>query len=79
MGENSKIVTEHYPEDKLPDEPRRGLEGQMVRVTVEAEAATCQNQLPRTFRSFLGSAPGLYNSPEEVVAFIRGLRDESDR
>lgn len=38
MGETKKIVTEHYPAEKLPEELRAGLEtGQLVRVTVEPE------------------------------------------
>lgn len=80
MGEQNKIVVEHYPVDKLPEELREGLDtGQMVRVTVEPEEADTVGKPRRTWTSFLGSAPGLYGSPEEVVAYIRALRDESDR
>ena len=78
MGEGKKIVTEHYPAEKLPEEVRRGIAGgEMVKVTVEPEGA--EPRKVRSLRSFLGAAPGLYSSPEEAVAFIRGLRDESDR
>jgi hypothetical protein len=77
MTEQKKIVTEHYPVDQLPEELRRGIEsGQMVRVVVEAEFDLPQK---RSLRSFLGSGKGLYASPEEAVAEIRKLRDESDR
>jgi hypothetical protein len=78
MGEGKKIVAEHFPVEKLPDELRRGLEsGEFVRVTVEqpSEAATPR----RSLSSFLGAAPGLYPTPEDAVAYIRQLRDESDR
>ena len=76
MGEGKKIVTEHYPAEKLPEELRRGIEsGGMVRVTVEQGADGDR----RSMTSFLGAAKGLYNSPEEAVKFIRRLRDESDR
>ena len=80
MGEIKKIVVEHFPADKLPEELRRGIEsGQMVRVTVESDAEETAASEPRTLMSFLGSAPGLYATPEEATAFIRSLRDESDR
>ena len=78
MGEGKKIVTEHYPAGRLPEELRGGLAGEeMVKVTVEPEGI--QSGGVRLMRTFLGSAPGLYGSPDEAVAFIRGLRDESDR
>ncbi len=77
MGEISKIVTEHYPVEKLPAKLRRGLEGgQMVRVTVEAAEPT--HREPRPLHELRGSAKGLYATPEEAVAFIRQLRDEWD-
>ena len=61
------------------DELRRGIEsGQMVRVVVESETAD-KPAAPRSISSFLGCAPGLYATPEDAVAYIRALRDESDR
>lgn len=78
MGETSKIVTEHYPAEKLPEELRPGIEAGLVKVTVETEDAVERAQR-RSFLSFFGSAPGLYATPEDAVAFIRALRDESDR
>ena len=75
MTEQKKIVTEHFPVDRLPEELRRGIEsGRMVRVVVEAEPPQ-----KRSLRSFLGCGKGLYATPEEAVAEIRKLRDESDR
>ncbi len=77
MGEIGKIVVEHYPAGKLPEELRRGLAaGQVVRVTVEAETAAAS---PRLLSEMLGCAKGLYQTPDEAVAFIRALRDEWDR
>jgi hypothetical protein len=74
MGETKKIVTEHYPAEKLPEELRAGLEsGQLVRVTVEPEAPQVAR---RPLSSFIGAAKGLYSSPEEVLQSIRDLRDE---
>lgn len=82
MGEgekNDKNVVRGYPVDKLPEELRRGIEnGQIVRVTVESEAASTSTP-KHSMRSFLGSAPGLYSSAQEVLDHIRMLRDESDR
>lgn len=73
MGEGTKIVTEHYPAAKLPEELRRGLAGgEWVRVTVE----TGGEPAGRPLTSFLGSGKGSYPSPEDAVQAIRSLRDE---
>jgi hypothetical protein len=67
MGETKKIVTEHYPAEKLPEELRAGLEtGQLVRVTVEPEEPGKAG--------FEGAGAGVY-SPEDAVSYIRALRD----
>ena len=77
MGEEKKIVTEHYPVEKLPEELRRGIEGgEMVRVTVEAEGGATEAALP--LHELMGAAKELYATPEEAMAFIRQLRDEWD-
>jgi hypothetical protein len=76
MGETKKIVIESNPVEELPEELRRGLEsGQMVRVTVESPADDEQLPPPK-LTSLVGSARGVYASPEEAVAAIRALRDE---
>jgi hypothetical protein len=76
MGETKKIVTEHYPVEKLPEELRQGIEGgQVVRVTVETEVPASQPNT-RSLRSFLGIAPGRYGDPDEIVDEVRRLRDE---
>jgi hypothetical protein len=73
MGETKKIVTEHDPAEKLPDELRAGLEsGQLVRVTVEPEEPS---KAGFDLMSFMGAGAGVY-SPEEAVSSIRRLRDE---
>jgi hypothetical protein len=75
MGETKKIVTEHYPAEKLPEELRAGLEsGQLVRVAVEPESSPAAARRPLT--SYYGAAKGLYSSPEDVIESIRKLRDE---
>lgn len=73
MVEIGKVVTDNYPAEKLPEELRRSIEaGQKVRVTVEAEE---RNELP-PLHELMGSAKGLFATPEEAVTFIRELRDE---
>jgi hypothetical protein len=75
MGESTKIVVEHYPVDKLPEDLRKGLEsGELVRITVERERELDRSDRPLT--SFIGAGKGAYASPEEAVAAIRALRDE---
>ncbi len=77
MTEIRKIVTEHFPVDKLPEELRRGIEsGQMVGVVVEMEVGAVT---PCALRDFWGSAKGGYPTPADAVSEIRKLRDESDR
>jgi hypothetical protein len=73
MGEHRKIVVEHYPAGRLPDELRPGIDADStVRVTVEAEQ---EGTRTRALKPLLGSGPGAY-SEEEAVTFIRRLRDE---
>lgn len=82
MGEMKKFTVENVPVDELPEIVRRKIEGgnpARVSITVEFEAADQSTAPRRSLRSFIGSAPGLYESPEEVVDYIRNLRDESDR
>jgi hypothetical protein len=51
-------------------------EGRTVRVTVELEEPVSR---PQPFLRFLGAAPGLFASPEEVDAFISAERDAWER
>ena len=72
MGETTKIVTEHYPAEKLLEELRAGLEtGQLVRVTVEPEEP---GKAGFDLMSLMGAGAGVY-TPEEAVSYIRALRD----
>ena len=75
MGETKKIVIEHYPVDKLPEDLKHGLEtGQMVRVTVESEVDD-EERPRRPLTSFFGAGKGCYTE-EAAVSYIRKLRDE---
>lgn len=78
MGETTKIIVEHFPVDKLPEELRQGIEsGRKVRVTVEPDDV--QAPAPRPLHEMYGFAAGLYASQGiDPVDFIRQLRDEWD-
>jgi hypothetical protein len=72
MGKEIKIVVEHYPVERLPEELRRGLTtGETVRVTIEPEVAKAAQDL----LSLFGAGAGVY-SEAEAVSDIRALRDE---
>lgn len=73
----NKVVLEHYPASKLPDELREGIAlGASVKVTVEEEAnqPLGRKQLLELMRNAQANAPG--TSLEEAVARVRALRDE---
>lgn len=77
----NKIVLEHYPASKLPDEVRGSIpRDALVDVTVEevpavTPAITMEELLRRT-EEYQRTAPGV--TIEEAVARIRELRDEWD-
>jgi hypothetical protein len=73
----NKVILEHYPASKLPDELREGIAlGASVKVTVEEEAnrPLGRKQLLELMRNAQANAPG--TSLEEAVARVRALRDE---
>lgn len=75
----NKIVREHYPASKLPDDLRTGLPGSAtVRVTIEAESTklTVQEMLEQ-LKQVRQKLPHKV-SIEEAVQRIRTLRDEWD-
>ncbi len=75
MNENKRIVIEHYPVEKLPEELRAGLSGaQTVRVTVEPEIE--REVAPPRLTRFFGAGRGAYPAASDVVSEIRKLRDE---
>ena len=75
MGERKKIVVEHFPVDRLPEELRRGLDaGTTARIIVEPEVKPSTSLPPLT--SYLGAAQGVYTGPEDAVSAIRALRDD---
>jgi hypothetical protein len=75
----NKIVREHYPASKLPDELRQGIASDAsVRVTVEEEGSVAPSRekllaLMEEARRHAGKV-----TLEEAVQRVRTLRDEWD-
>mgnify|MGYP000904163437 CR=1 FL=1 len=76
----NKIVLEHYPASKLPQELRGSIAlGASVKITVEEESlrrTMTREDLIKSFRDARAKAKGV--TLEEAVARIRELRDEWD-
>ncbi|ADH87592.1 conserved hypothetical protein [Ancylobacter novellus DSM 506] len=84
----NKIVREHYPVDRLPEDLREGIEGPYVSVTVVTEEAPAgvderieailRNPKPMTIEEARARVGERGTTTEEAVARIRALRDEWD-
>ena len=76
----NKIVLEHYPASKLPEELRGQITpGASVRITVEEESARkpmTREELLQSLRDARARTKGV--TLEEAVARVRELRDEWD-
>jgi len=76
----NKVVLEHYPASKLPDDLRGSIAaGASVRVIVEEEPASRRMSRGEFLESLAvarRNAPG--TTVKEAVDRIRGLRDEWD-
>jgi hypothetical protein len=73
----NKVILEHYPASKLPDELREGIAlSASVKVTVEEETKRPlgRKQLLELMRKAQANAAG--TSLAEAVARVRALRDE---
>lgn len=76
----NKIVRNHYPAAKLPEELRGSIaEGSSVKVTIEEEQERhpSRDELKRQLEAARGSLERKV-SVDEAVARIRELRDEWD-
>ena len=72
----NKIVLEHYPAEKLPEDLRAGLPADArVRVTVESEPTI---KPIKSFAELLALRRPPYRTSEDIVREIRELRDEWD-
>jgi len=87
----NKIVREHYPVEKLPDDLREGLAaGQTVTITVEEENGPSLEDLEKMVQRLLANPQPMSLrelrrmvgpqdvTAEEAAARIRALRDEWD-
>jgi hypothetical protein len=76
----NKIVLEHYPASKLPQELREGIDlAATVKITVEEEAVRKpmnREELRNSLLTARAKAKGV--TLEEAVARVRELRDEWD-
>ena len=74
----NKIVLEHYPASKLPEDLREGIApGASVRITVEEETTQKpmgREALLKSFRDARAEAKGV--TLQEAVARVREWRDE---
>ena len=74
----NKIVREHYPASKLPDDLREGIDlKRSVTVTIEEEAEGQPEQIMSLEEIFAARRPP-YRSADEIDADLRSLRDEWD-
>jgi hypothetical protein len=72
----NKIIREHYPASKLPEDLREGVDLEStVTVTVTVEGLNRPERVMSLEEIFAARQPP-YRSAEEIVAGIRQLRDE---
>jgi len=72
----NKIVREHYPAERLPEELQEGLAPD-ARVTVTIETEVPPEKV-LTLEEMFALRREVFSSPEEVVRHVRALRDERD-
>jgi len=72
----NKIVKEHYPASRLPEDLRAGLDPD-VEVTVTVEQETAAHDIMTLEEIFAARRPP-YRTAEEIDRAIRESRDEWD-
>ncbi|MGD9656807.1 MAG: hypothetical protein AB7U61_04065 [Methylocystis sp.] len=73
----NKIVREHYPAAKLPQELREGIDPRAtVTITVEAEA--CPEKV-LTLDEMFALRRDVFASPREIDEYVNAMRDEWGR
>jgi hypothetical protein len=71
----NKIVREHYPASRLPEDLRKGVEDNaMVTVTIVVEPET--ERMTDWFSRHEHIRRNYFKSSEEVNDYVRSLRDE---
>ena len=74
----NKIIREHYPASKLPEDLREGVDPEStVTVTVTVEGLKRPEHVMTLEEIFAARRPP-FRSSEEILASIRQLRDEWD-
>jgi len=70
----NKIIREHYPVDRLPDDLRSGLPDQgWVRTEIEPESAGAPR---RRLSSLVGSGRNVHGDADEVIKYLREMRED---
>ena len=73
----NKIVKEHYPAAKLPEDLREGLDpAQLVTITVAVEEAAPER--PMSLKELFAMRRPPYRSLDEITDDLRHQRDEWD-
>jgi len=73
----NKIVREHYPVDKLPEDLRELLDpSKPVTLVIEQDDGAPRSNPQREFARYFGAAKERNTSAAEAVRRIRSLRDE---
>lgn len=80
----NRIVREHYPVEKLPEDLRESVaDEERVRVVLESEApeeaSSSSSSGAGHFSRWQHLRRNHFDTPEEIVDHIRALRDEWDR
>jgi hypothetical protein len=72
----NKVVREHYPAERLPEDLRRGIDpSAKVTITVELEEPA---QPVMSLEEMLALRRDVYSSQQEIDTHVRSLRDEWD-
>jgi hypothetical protein len=75
----NKIVREHYPVDKLPEDLREGLgPARTVRLVIEADNSPRMGARSAAVAALLAHRKVLQQTPGDSVSRVSELRDEWD-
>lgn len=70
----NKIVKEHYPASRLPEDLRKELQGDAwVRIEIVPEA---EGQMSLRLADLVGTGRNVHGGPDDVLTHIRDLRDD---
>jgi hypothetical protein len=74
----NKIVREHYPASKLPEDLRPSDDPDArVTVTIEKEEGPATApKVRRPMATYVGSSENIHGDPKAVISHIRSLRED---